>query len=207
MLSAIIVTERKMSMNSEKMGALLRKLRTEKGFTQAQVAERLLVSDKAVSKWERGLGCPDISVLNDIAELFGVPVGTLLDGEITSNNTVGGNMKRVKFYICTECGNIFTAAANGEISCCGRKLAPLEAVAPDEAHTPKIEDIDGEFYVTFSHEMSKTHYITFAAYAGCDRVHLVKLYPEQEAAIRLPRIGGGVLYFYCNQHGFMKVKL
>jgi len=55
--------------------------------------------------------------------------------------------------------------------------------------------------------MSKAHYITFAAYAGCDRVHLVKLYPEQEAAIRLPRIGGGVLYFYCSEHGFMKVKI
>ncbi|MBP1548724.1 MAG: helix-turn-helix domain-containing protein [Oscillospiraceae bacterium] len=194
-------------MDSVKMGALFRKLRTEKGFTQAQVAEKLLVSDKAVSKWERGLGCPDISVLNDIAELFGVPVETLLDGEITSNNTIGGNMKRVKFYICTECGNIFTAAASGEISCCGRKLAPLEAVAPDKEHTPKIEDIDGEFYVTFSHEMTKAHYITFAAYASCDRVHLVKLYPEQDPAIRLPRIGGGVLYFYCNKHGFMKVKI
>ena len=195
-------------MNSEKTGALLRKLRAEKGLTQAQVSERLLVSDKAVSKWERGLGCPDISVLNDIAELFGVPVETLLDGEITNNETVGGNMKRVKFYICTECGNIFTAAANGEISCCGRKLAPLEAVTPDEGHTPKIEDIDGEFYVTFSHEMSKAHYITFAALAGCERVYLVKLYPEQDAAVRLPRIGGGaMLYFYCNEHGFMKVKL
>ena len=42
-------------MNSVKMGALLKKLRTEKGYTQAQVAERLLVSDKAVSKWERGV--------------------------------------------------------------------------------------------------------------------------------------------------------
>ena len=194
-------------MNSEKTGILLRKLRTEKGLTQVQVAEKLLVSDKAVSKWERGLGCPDISVLNDIAALFGVPVETLLDGEIINSETVGGNMKRVKFYICTECGNIFTAAAAGEISCCGRKLVPLEAKAPEEGHTPKIEEIDGEFYVTFSHEMSKAHHIAFAAYAGCDRVHLVKLYPEQDPAVRLPRIGGGILYFYCNEHGFMKVKL
>ena len=194
-------------MNSEKTGLLLRRLRAEKGLTQAQAAERLLVSDKAVSKWERGLGCPDISVLNDIAELYGVPVETLLDGEITNNRMIGGNMKRVRFYICTECGNIFTAAANGDISCCGRKLVPLDATVPDEGHTPTIEEIDGEFYVDFSHEMSKAHYITFAAYAGCDRVHLVKLYPEQESAIRLPRIGGGILYFYCSKHGFMKVKI
>lgn len=194
-------------MNSEKTGSLLRKLRTEKGLTQAQVAERLLISDKAVSKWERGLGCPDISMLNDIAELFGVPVETLLDGEIVNGKIVGGNMKRVKFYFCTECGNIVTAASTAEISCCGRKLTPLEAVAADEGHTPKIEEIDGEFYVTFSHEMSKSHYITFVAYAGCDKVHLVKLYPEQEAALRIPRIGGGTLYFCCTKHGFMSVKL
>ena len=50
-------------MDCEKTGKLIRRLRQEKGYTQAGLADRLHVSDKAVSKWERGLGCPDISLL------------------------------------------------------------------------------------------------------------------------------------------------
>ena len=95
-------------------------------------------------------------------------------------------MKRMKFYVCPECGNIFTAASAAEISCCGRKLSTLEANAPDEGHTPETEIIDDEFYVTFPHEMKKSHYISFAAVTGCDRVYLQRLYPEQDAAARLP---------------------
>lgn len=194
-------------MDCKKVGALLRQLRTERGMTQREIAERLFVSDKAVSKWERGLGCPDISALDSIADLFGVPVETLLSGELNQCGQNGGNMKRLKFYVCEGCGNIFTAASAGEISCCGRKLSPLEASAPDEGHAPKTEIIDDEFYVTFPHEMSKSHYITFAALAGCDRLYLLRLYPEQDAAARLPRLSGAELYFFCSEHGLMKVKL
>ncbi len=194
-------------MDCKKAGALLKQLRTERGMTQREIAEQLFVSDKAVSKWERGLGCPDISVLDSIASLFGEPVETLLSGELNQCSQNGGNMKRIKFYVCPECGNIFTAATAAEISCCGRKLSPLEAGAPDEGHTPKTEVIDDEFYVTFPHEMKKSHYISFAAAADCDRVYLQRLYPEQDAAARLPRIGGGELYFYCSEHGLMKTKL
>ena len=195
-------------MNCEKVGELLRQLRTEQGLTQRQVAEKLLVSDKAVSKWERGLGCPDVSVLNDIAAMFGVSTETLLNGELASAAQNGGNMKRVKFYVCKECGNILTAASTAEITCCGRKLVPLEAAEPDEGHMPKTEIVDDEFYVTFPHEMKKNHYISFAALAGCDRVYLMRLYPEQDSAVRFPRMGGGgMLYFYCTEHGFMKVKI
>lgn len=202
-----IKPERKIFMDCKKVGALLRQLRTERGLTQREIAERLFVSDKAVSKWERGLGCPDISALDSIADLFGVPVETLLSGELNQCGQNGGNMKRLKFYVCPDCGNILTAASAGEISCCGRKLSPLEASAPDQGHAPKTEIIDDEFYVTFPHEMSKSHYITFAALAGCDRLHLLRLYPEQDAAARLPRLSGAELYFFCSEHGLMKVKL
>ena len=199
--------ERKIFMDCKKVGALLRQLRTERGMTQREIAERLFVSDKAVSKWERGLGCPDISTLDSIADLFGVPVETLLSGELNQCGQNGGNMQRLKFYVCEGCGNILTAASAGEISCCGRKLSPLEASAPDEGHAPKVEVIDDEFYVTFPHEMSKSHYITFAALAGCDKLYLQRLYPEQDAAARLPRLSGTELYFFCSEHGLMKVKL
>ena len=48
-------------MDAQSMGAMIRTLRMERGMTQAELAERLHLSDKAVSKWERGAGCPDIA--------------------------------------------------------------------------------------------------------------------------------------------------
>ena len=50
-------------MDSNKTGSLLRRLRLERGLTQRQVAERLHLSDRTVSKWERGQGCPDVGLL------------------------------------------------------------------------------------------------------------------------------------------------
>ncbi|MGN0676015.1 MAG: helix-turn-helix domain-containing protein [Oscillospiraceae bacterium] len=193
-------------MDCKKVGALLRQLRIEKGITQREAAEKLFVSDKAVSKWERGLGLPDISVLNEIGLLYGISTEALLNGELVRNERNGGNMKRIKFYVCGECGNILTASSPAEITCCGRKLSPLEASSPDEAHAPSCKIIDGEFYIEFPHEMKKEHYISFAALADCDKVYMQRLYPEQDAAVRFPRIGGE-LYFYCTGHGFMKTKI
>ena len=61
-------------MNPEKVGNLILQLRKEKNLTQKQLSELLGISDKAVSKWERGLGCPDISLLNDISKIFNVNI-------------------------------------------------------------------------------------------------------------------------------------
>lgn len=117
-------------------------------------------------------------------------------------------MKRTKFFVCPECGNIITASGSGELSCCGRKLAALSAESPDREHTPTVEIVDDEYYVTFDHPMEKSHYIMFAALVGYDRINLVRLYPEQGASARLTRIGGGgTLYFYCSEHGLSSVKI
>ncbi len=67
--------------NKEKFGLFLSYLRKEKGMTQKQLADKIFVSDKAVSKWERGLSLPDISLLIPLAELFEVSVTELLEGE------------------------------------------------------------------------------------------------------------------------------
>lgn len=67
-------------LDKEKFGAFLVQLRKEKGLTQKELAERLYVSDKAVSKWERGLSLPDISLLQPLAEFLGVTVTELLSG-------------------------------------------------------------------------------------------------------------------------------
>lgn len=113
-------------MNAEKTGALIRALRTEQGLTQKQLADRLHLSDRTVSKWERGAGCPDVSLLGALARELGVDPGCLLAGELGRSPREGGNMKRIKFYVCPVCGEVVYSTGNASVSCCGRPLAPLD---------------------------------------------------------------------------------
>ena len=113
-------------MDYEKIGLTIKALRREKGMTQLQLADRLNISDKAVSKWERGVGCPDVSLLPELSSLFGVELEGLLNGKISRRAAVAGNMKKLKFYACPLCGNILTAEGEAAIYCCGKKLSPLE---------------------------------------------------------------------------------
>ncbi len=196
-------------LNSNKVGTLLLTLRKEKGMTQKQVGEVLHVSDKAISKWERGLGCPDISLLSELASLFEVNIEQILAGDLKVNSIEAGNLKQIKFYVCPNCNNVINSTGEGDISCCGRKLGPLAANSPDTMHTPEIEVSEGEYYITFQHDMSKTHFISFVAYVVSERILLVKLYPEQSPAVRIPIFSGGRLkqkfggnlYYYCTEHG------
>lgn len=68
-------------LDKEKFGSFLAQQRKEKGLTQRELADRLFVSDKAVSKWERCLSIPDVSLLIPLAEILGVSVTELLEGE------------------------------------------------------------------------------------------------------------------------------
>lgn len=188
-------------MDQKKTGALIRMLRQEKDLTQRQVAQALAVDHRAVSKWERGLGCPDVSLLGALAGTLGVSVDQLLLGELTANDKDGGNMKRVKLYVCPTCGNLLTATSTAEVSCCGRRLEPLVPQKADADHACTVEEIEDDWYVTFSHPMEKDHYIRFAAYVSYDRILLIKLYPEQGGEVRFPRMHGGTLYLCCSQHG------
>lgn len=188
-------------MDCQQTGNLILKCRKERGFTQLELANAIGVSDKAVSKWERGLGCPDVSLLRQLSEVLKINTDSILSGSIKENDTDGGNMKRIKFYVCSECGNIISAVSDAEISCCGRKLTPLTPQKAETPHIAKIEHIENDWFVTIPHEMTKSHYITFAALITTDRVTIVKLYPEQEAQFRLPFVLGARLCFCCNKHG------
>ncbi|QZY56469.1 helix-turn-helix domain-containing protein [Crassaminicella profunda] len=188
-------------MDCNKIGKLILNLRKEKNMTQKEIADALNISDKTISKWERGLGCPDISLLNEISNIFGVNTEKILLGDLEPNDTDGGNIKRIKFYVCSNCGNVVSNTGQAEISCCGRKLEPLIAKAEDDKHKIRIDEIEEDYYITIPHEMRKSHFISFVAYVKYDRVLLVKLYPEQGAELRFPKMYGGKLYFYCSQHG------
>ena len=69
------------SINKEKFGAFLSELRKGRGMTQQELADRLFISNKAVSKWERGQSLPDIDLLTPLADILGVSVAELLKGE------------------------------------------------------------------------------------------------------------------------------
>ena len=194
-------------MDSQHIGALIARLRREQNMTQAQLAQMLHVSPQAVSKWECGKGTPDVALLQKLAEIFGVSMARLLGGDLTPNAPEVGNMRRLKFYVCPECGNILTAAGGGELHCCGRKLEALAAKPVDEAHAVKIETVEDEWYVTFSHPMEKGHYFRFAAFVGTERMLMVRLYPEQGGEFRVPQIRRAKLYLCCSQHGLYEMKL
>ena len=188
-------------MDCEKVGELIRSLRIECGLTQKQLADAMNISDKTVSKWERGLGCPDISLLPELSILLKVNIEKILSGDLNPNELLGGNMRMTQFYVCTECGNIMTSTGNAELSCCGRKLEALVPEKANETHVLQLETIEDEWYIETSHEMTKAHYISFIAFVTGEKMYLMKQYPEWGIHLRLPKMGHGKLYHYCNQHG------
>lgn len=67
-------------MNENTIGQFIAQMRKEKNITQKELARQLHITDKAVSKWERGLSCPDITLLTSIADILGVTTSELLNG-------------------------------------------------------------------------------------------------------------------------------
>ncbi len=188
-------------MDCKKVGSLIYELRKNKNMTQKQIADLMNISDKTISKWERGLGCPDISLLPELSQILGVSIEQILSGEINLNQLVGGNMNKIKFYVCPQCGNLMTATGNATISCCGKTLESLVAKKAEEEHKLNIEPVEDELYVTTEHEMRKEHYISFIAYIKGDRVLITKQYPEWNMQFRFRKSGHGKLYYYCTEHG------
>ena len=189
-------------MDQTKTGGLIRALRTQKGLTQKALAEAIGVGDKAVSKWERGLGCPDVSLLPEISRVLGVGLETLLSGSLDANDQERGNMKKLNFYVCPDCGNLITAATEVGVSCCGRTLLPLE---PQKSEEPlSVEKIDDSWFVSSSHPMTKDHYVSFVALLTGDTLFLRRLYPEWDLQTRIPAFGHGILLWYCTQHGLFR---
>ncbi|MBQ8355404.1 MAG: helix-turn-helix domain-containing protein [Oscillospiraceae bacterium] len=191
-------------MNTYVTGTTIRNLREDRRMTQAELAETLGVSSKTVSKWETAKGLPDITLLKPLAQALGISVIELMNGEHITNRNVSGNLRRCKFYVCPICGNIIHSTGNAVVSCCGVTLPPLEAEEADDDHAVTVEQVEDEQFVTVRHPMTKEHFISFLAYVTCDRVQLVKLYPEGEAQTRLQMRGPGTLYYYCNRHGLYK---
>lgn len=194
-------------MNTYITGSVIKKLREAGAMTQSQLADRIGVSDKAVSKWETGKGLPDITLVEPLAKALGVSVVELMNGEQIINRNPSGNVLRSKFYVCPICGNVLVGMGDALISCCGVTLPALEAEEPDEAHGIRLERVEDEFFVTVEHPMTKEHYISMLAFVSSDRIQFVKLYPEGNPEARMQIRGRGWLYAFCNRHGMFKKKI
>ena len=193
-------------MNTYVTSATIKMLREKRNLTQAELADRIGVSSKTVSKWETAKGLPDISLLQPLAQALNISVIELMNGEHIINKNTSANMLRCKFYVCPVCGNIIHSTGNSLISCCGITLPPLEAEEADSSHMLSITPVEDEHFISIAHPMTKQHYISFVAFVTSDRVQLVKFYPEGNAETRLQLRGFGMLYWYCNQHGLFKLK-
>lgn len=167
-------------MDLKKTGPLIRSLRLEQRLTQKQLAELLHLSDRTISKWERGAGLPDAGLLPELSRILKIPAEQLLSGELPANRKDVGNMKRIRFYRCPQCGNLLTSTNEAHISCCGRSLSPLLPRKAEGEHFFQAERSDGEWYLTTAHPMEKEHFLTFAAWVDLGRIFLVRLYPEQD---------------------------
>ena len=73
-------------MSKKTLGMMIASLRKEKRMTQIELAEKMDVTDKAVSKWERDLACPDVSTLPKLAEVFDISVDELMQCKAESQN-------------------------------------------------------------------------------------------------------------------------
>ena len=182
-------------------GAVIRRLRERKKMTQEDLAEKVYVSSKAVSKWETGQGFPDISLLEPLARALDISVIELLSGEDIRNLNRASKMSRGKFYVCPVCGNVIGASGDAVVSCCGITLPPLEPETMDADHMIHKVASEDEYYVTVDHPMTKDHYISFLAAVSDMGVQFVKLYPEGAAEARFKINGIKYLYAYCNRHG------
>ena len=194
-------------MNTYVTGATIKQLRENRNMTQAELAEKIGVSSKTVSKWETAKGLPDISLLQPLAGALGISVIELMNGEHITNKNISANMLRCKFYVCPICGNVVHSMGDAVVSCCGITLPALEAEDAEDAHEIIIEKVEDEDFITISHPMTKEHFISFLAFVTSDRMQMVKFYPEGNAETRLQLRGRGYLYCYCNQHGLFKQKV
>lgn len=188
-------------------GKLIKKLREKNNMTQAELAEKLSVSDKTVSKWETGKGLPDISLLQPIAKVFNISVTELMSGTEINNINISANLMRSKFYVCPICGNVIHCMGEASVTCHGCTLTPLKAKETDERHMIFIEKIEDDYYIQIDHDMTKEHYISFVVALSEDKIQYLKLYPEGSAEARFDIRGIKRVLFYCNKDELFSIDI
>lgn len=123
--------------------------------------------------------------------------------------------KNTVFYKCPICGNVI-GLIQGDINhmtCCGQKMELMVANSEEaaiEKHKPVYEKVEDEIVVKvgeIEHPMDKDHYIVWIAQVSDNQTTRIRLYPEQDTAVRFKYIPGSILYAYCNKHGLWKTEV
>ena len=193
-------------MNAEKTGNLIRSLRIKKGLTQKELAHMICVTDKAVCKWEKGRGCPNITLISQLSKVLEVDIQSILQGYLDKNKKIGEKMNHLKFYKCPTCGNLVTSIKSVELSCCGNKLSPVSAqTRSDPEYQPVIQEFDGQYSIKFNHPMTKSDYISQVIVVRYDQIMTVNLYAESEAIITIPQVRGIRLFVITNKSELIAV--
>ena len=127
-------------MDQTKIGKLIAKLRKEKGMTQRELGDKVGVGFKAVSKWERGITCPDISIINELSKILGITSDELLTGELNKEHNINSNTnkkqfnKRILFIIPI----IFTI---------GIIIFSINMINKHKTNAYRIVNINNEYYI------------------------------------------------------------
>lgn len=188
-------------MNCIKTGHLIKSLRLEKNLTQKELADKMNLSDKTISKWERGLGSPDISLLNELSYHLNTTVENILSGDIITNERKINNMRNSKFYYCPECNNIIVSVKESSIICCSKKIMPLVANKALDNNKLYVEKIENEWFISSNHPMKKDNYIAFVALADGEEIQITQLYPEWDMQLRISGQRHGILFWYSTTEG------
>ena len=114
-------------------GTAIRQLREAKHLTQAELAEKLALSAKAISKWETAHGLPDISPAGAAGRRLWRQRARADAGRTRRQPEPFCNLLRSKLYVCPLCGNVLHATGQAVVSCCGITLPPLDISEADDA--------------------------------------------------------------------------
>jgi len=142
-------------LNQRILGSTITALRKKSGMTQADLAATLCVSDKAISKWERGLGYPEITLLPKLAAVFGVSVDYLLSGErrgiAIAGNIIADIVKTIECYprigMLSNISSV-SKAVGGCVSNTGIDLAKIDAAIPVSAIGCVGDDDYGRYIIS-----------------------------------------------------------
>lgn len=121
-----------------------------------------------------------------------IPVRKIKQEPLTTSN-------RLKLYCCPTCGAVTIGYGKTAISCCGEVLPPVPCKKVEQADRPTVAEMDGEFFLEYNHPMTKDSYIAAVVVERYDRVELIRLFPEQEASVRVPQIKGAKIYTLYRQ--------
>ena len=97
-----------------------------------------------------GLRAPDVFLVSTLAEALSLDAKAILSGDLEEKSASCGNIKKLRFYVCPNCGNLLFSTEGAGISCCGKKLFPLCAKSPSPADALSVELDGNELYIPSS---------------------------------------------------------